>query len=65
MFVSYCTFFTTCVLSTGDGPEERQCAEARDWPFMQVCLLTDSQDKAAGRRLTDITAKNVLSTANQ
>ena len=63
--VSDCALCISCALSAGDGPEERMCAEARGWSFIQVCLSTDGQDKAEGRRLTDITAKNVLSTANQ
>ena len=47
----------------GDGPEEKMCAEARVWPFVQVCLSPGGQDKAAGRRLTDITAEEVLMSA--
>ena len=49
----------------GDGPEERRCAEVRNWPFVQVSLFTDKQDKVAGRRLTDITAESVLWKARQ
>ena len=43
----------------GDGPEERECARLRGWPFVQVTLSMNKQDKAAGRRLTNVTAEEL------
>ena len=49
----------------GDGPEERKCADNRGWPFMQVCLAGSRQDRGAGRRLTEMTAEDILRRAWQ
>lgn len=52
-------------LLTGDGPEERKCAEVRGWPFIQVSLSASNHDKAAAKRLTDIKSEIVLGRAHQ
>ena len=49
----------------GDGPEERRCAEARGWPFVQVALSAGQQTTVKGMRLTSIMAKDVLKAAHQ
>ena len=51
-------------LLAGDGPEERKCAEERGWPFVQVSLSAGKQTIANGRRLTVITAEDVLKIAH-